>query len=369
LRIAYILSANLDINTGVYKKIRGQANTWVANRHDVKIFLISSANEKKNPSVLFTSYQQFEMESLRTFSGAKSAFIDLYSFVQDIIDWKPDIIYMRYMFYYPALGRLLKNVPTIIEINTDDVSEFPLISKPQHLYNICTRNCLLGQASGFVFVTNELSKNVNFSKFNKPYIVLGNGIDLTHINPLVHVCQDKTNITFMGSPGYTWHGVDKIIKLANHLPDFVFHIIGYSNDQTKKPIPPNVICYGYINREQYETVLEMTDVCLGSMALHRNGLMEASPLKVREYLGYGLPVIIAYHDTDFLDPPEFILEIPNEEDNIQGYLGEIVQFINQVKGKQVPQEAIIHLDVKQKEIFRLNFFARIQTNRLSEENQ
>ena len=33
--------------------------------------------------------------------------------------------------------------------------------------------------------------------------------------------------------------------------------------------------------------------------MHRAGLDEASPLKVREYLAHGLPVVLAFDDTDF----------------------------------------------------------------------
>lgn len=40
-------------------------------------------------------------------------------------------------------------------------------------------------------------------------------------------------------------------------------------------------------------------VCIGTLALHRKNMTEASPLKTREYLAHGFPVIIGYKDTAF----------------------------------------------------------------------
>ena len=53
---------------------------------------------------------------------------------------------------------------------------------------------------------------------------------------------------------------------------------------------------------------------LGSMAFYRNKMFEACPLKVREYVASGLPVILPYADTAFREEcPEWVLRLPNEE--------------------------------------------------------
>jgi hypothetical protein len=85
-------------------------------------------------------------------------------------------------------------------------------------------------------------------------------------------------------------------------------------------------------------------------------MQEACPLKVREYLAYGLPVIIGCKDTDFTESAPFILRLPNSEDNIETSLSAIESFVSKWKGKRVPREAIAHLDLEVKESQRVKFF-------------
>src|SRR5207249_11205578 len=66
---------------------------------------------------------------------------------------------------------------------------------------------------------------------------------------------------------------------------------------------------------------------LGSLALHRNGMNEASPLKVGTYLACGLPVIIGYRDTRFPDGAPFLLNIGNHENNVGSSIPRIESFV------------------------------------------
>jgi hypothetical protein len=86
---------------------------------------------------------------------------------------------------------------------------------------------------------------------------------------------------------------------------------------------------------------------------------EACPLKVREYLAYGLPIIIGYSDTDFLERPDFILTLPNHENNVNESLSEIEKFVLKWKGKRVPRDMITHIDICEKEKQRLSFFQSV----------
>jgi len=48
--------------------------------------------------------------------------------------------------------------------------------------------------------------------------------------------------------------------------------------------------------------VKRADVAIGALATYRKGMKETSTLKVREYLAYGLPVILDHHDPDFFEP-------------------------------------------------------------------
>jgi len=82
---------------------------------------------------------------------------------------------------------------------------------------------------------------------------------------------------------------------------------------------------------------------------------------VREALAYGIPIIIAYNDTD-LDRVdlETILRIPNKEDNIIENAERIRQFAYDMMGKRVDIKNVApHLDQHQKEKDRLSFMQSV----------
>ena len=89
-------------------------------------------------------------------------------------------------------------------------------------------------------------------------------------------------------------------------------------------------------------------------------LEEASPLKSRECLAFGLPLVVAYADTD-LDgvPCDFLLKIPNKEDNIQTHGQLIRDFAYRMRGKRVERRHILQIDQGIKEAERLDFFQEI----------
>ncbi|MBE3098230.1 MAG: hypothetical protein IMZ44_14030, partial [Planctomycetes bacterium] len=88
----------------------------------------------------------------------------------------------------------------------------------------------------------------------------------------------------------------------------------------------------------------------------RKGMNENSPIKTREYLAAGLPVIIGYDDIDFPDRPDYILQLPNSEDNVVIHIEAIRAFVRRVKGTRVPREIVQpRIDAAGKEATRLAF--------------
>jgi hypothetical protein len=86
---------------------------------------------------------------------------------------------------------------------------------------------------------------------------------------------------------------------------------------------------------------------------------EACPLKVREYLRYGLPVIGGYIDTDIPDGSDYFLNIGNHELNVKESLDRIEGFVKQWMHRRVEPAAIAHLDYNFKEQERLAFLCEI----------
>jgi hypothetical protein len=117
-----------------------------------------------------------------------------------------------------------------------------------------------------------------------------------------------------------------------------------------------MVFHGLLEAADYSRHLARANIGVGSLALHRKRLNEASPLKVREYLATGLPVINGYTDTDYPDGADFLLTLPNTEDNVEAGLGAIRDFVAKWSTLRVPREAVGHLDYAAKEATRLDFF-------------
>ena len=130
--------------------------------------------------------------------------------------WNPDAVYLRFQTYYPAYERLERAVPTVLEINADDLAESRVMhGRGRHLYHRFTRERQLRAASGLACVTRELAER--YARFGKPTVGIGNGIDLSRYPALPAPSNDRPRLFFMGLAGHPWHGLDKIAGLAEAL--------------------------------------------------------------------------------------------------------------------------------------------------------
>lgn len=325
MKILYLLSHDIFLNDGITKKVKSQTDVWIKYGHDVRVFNIIVRNNRKSG-----------ISPLRAdIFSRKNVIFGSRKLLSAIEEYNPDVIYFRYEPYKPFLSKILSSYPSVIELNTDDLAETLLESSQslrkfvRYYYNKGTRHFILDKASGFIGVTEEIIKLQHFKKYGKPSIAVPNSINL---NGYQIVKKDLSTqiprILFMGRPGFTWHGLDKILKLSElTCGKLEFHIIGYD-----KPLwqhYSNVTFHGYLAKSEYEKIIEQCDIGLSSTAFHRIPIQEASPLKVREYLAYGLPVILPYKDTmlsDLIKPPEWILEIPNSQNNLIDNIEKIIDF-------------------------------------------
>ena len=121
-------------------------------------------------------------------------------------------------------------------------------------------------------------------------------------------------------------------------------------------MPPNVRLHGVVERGRLLELLAEADVGLGTLVLHRKDLSEASPLKLREYVAVGLPVVYAHVDPDIDRLGTLALRIPNNATNIADNLDRISDFVEHARGKRVPRAVLGHIAASAKESQRLQLF-------------
>jgi glycosyltransferase involved in cell wall biosynthesis len=263
--------------------------------------------------------------------------------------FQPDIIYLRYSIYvYPA-HRLMGIAPVVEEINTNDLTQHEGLGGIYSLYNRLTRGIFLRRVRGLVTVSRELAVSSAFAPYRKPTRIIANGCLLDDFPQLLAPTNQIPHLVFIGNPGYPWHGIDKLIDLACRVPDVHIDIVGYDRLPGFEPLPDNLTLHGYLSTREYQQVLANADAAISSLALHR------------ECLAFGLPLVVAYADTD-LDGADcdFLLKIPNKEDNIQTHAQAIRDFAYRMRGRRADREFLKkHIDAEQKEVMRLSFFEEL----------
>ena len=353
MRVAYLAHLSLSPESGVSKKIFSQIDLW-AEVVEAKLFIISGRKE-------VCDYVEHKGGKCALYKGPlwlPGSLLFLESLIEEIARWSPTAVYLRRSLFYPGYLKLARMFPLIQEVNSDELEELRLRRRVWYFYQLLMRRWLDGLTDGWVFVTRELMYRPYYSGVPGMKIAIGNGISfdrLPHLPP--RQSGGPPRLVFIGEPA-PWHGVDKVLRLAETFKAWEFHLIGYQASDFER-LPDNVKTYGFLPFSEYISILADADVGIGTLALHRKRMSEASPLKVREYLALGLPAIIAYEDTDFPEGAPFLLRLPNEERNVECCLRDIERFVMSWVGKRVTREAIAHLDLRRKEQARLDFIGKV----------
>lgn len=348
MRIAYVCHWNLDGEDGVSKKVETQARTWREAGHDVTVFALAPGQASDRNGVRAFSYGDRRAASRRLARAVRGL--------------RPDVVYLRYDLFLPSVWALVRRVPTVVEVNSDDRAEVRnWRGRVARGYNELNRRMLLGRAAGIVYVTSELATSSSFAPFRgRRHAVIANGIALGPVPPAANP-GGRARAVFLGSARQPWHGVDRLARLAAALPELDVDVVGYTPEElglSISKLPPNVRVHGRLARTEYEPLLAAADVGVGTLALHRKGMREAAPLKVREYLAAGLPVVIGYDDVDLASAgdPWWVLRVPNTDADIDPE--RFAEFAASVRGRRVPREEIEPLiSVQVKEQVRLDLLA------------
>jgi len=359
MRIAYIsLHWPRTRNSGVGKKIRSQVETWKRMGHDARLFMHTSLHEPQSELIEADYFFYQSPGKVRTELNRVAA---MQQMIESVRRFKPDVIYLRYSIYvYPA-HRLMDIAPVVEEINTNDLTQHEGLGAIYSIYNRLTRGIFLRRVRGLATVSRELAFSSAFATYRKPTRVIANGCALDKFPQLPAPANTVPHLVFIGNPGYPWHGVDKLIDLACLIPDVHIHIVGYDKLPGLDVLPENLTLHGYLSMREYQQVLAQADAAISSLALHRVQLEEASPLKSRECLAFGLPLIVAYKDTDLDDMDcDFLLKIPNKEDNIQTHAQSIRDFAYRMRSHRANREFLNnYIGMDRKEAMRLSFFEEL----------
>ncbi len=350
MKIAYVAHVNDGNGSGVILKMAAQADQWRRHGHDVRLLVATRDRDTTWQSRLGDSV-------IERYGNWSSRLRAMDSIARQASRYGPDVVYMRFDLFYPSMLWMARGAALVVEVNTDDRLEYALGSRRREIYNARTRGLILRRARAVVFVTAELSRSASFHGFDGHRAVIPNGIDLAAYPELPAPVDRRPRLVFVGSLSQPWQGTDKVMKLASLCREWQFDIVGEGD--APPDVPDNVTWHGRLARPEVLRVLATADVGIGTLALHRKGMEEACPLKVREYLAVGLPVLYACADLDADIVEAVTLRIANTESNVSDEHERIVEFVRHVKGMRASRASVAHIDAAFKEEQRLTLFRSI----------
>jgi len=331
----------------VYKKILDQVSFWRNAGYRIQLFVITDERSKSHWLNLDPEAQIYLDKNL--FSKIKNRF----NLLKLAANSNPSLIYLRDSFPMRVPN---SKIPAVLEIQSLVAQELKLRSRAKYLLFRIFSNFLYSNISGAIYVSNELkTKNEHHLASNIPKTAISNGINLERVEMLHPQSSDPPGLFFVGSANQPWHGVEELIDFARAHRDINVHIVGDTRDLHES----NLFFYGNLELTQYRSIANMCQAGVGTLNLKSKNMAEASPLKVREYLALGLPVILKYQDTDFVGDEDYVLRLPQEVPSLNAYSPQILKFLEKWSTTRVPRHQIQHLDVRNKEESRLKFFESI----------
>jgi hypothetical protein len=368
LRIAYFTEWSPYQPNGVLRKMVGQLEAWRELGAQAKMFVLA-AREHSVPACGFGSvgdvFGRITADAVSKLAWLRLGYINKVITVSQVAralrEFRPDIVYYRQQGpWYPGLGSLLRQAPSVIEVNSDEFAENRLWGPGLARLFSFSQSRVLDRVAGIVAVTEELASR--WRRFSRPVAVVPNGFWGAQPGQFAPSGNALPAFAFVGSRFSTssdWHGIDKILALAHLLPESQFHFIGHSrNDVRGSPIPPNATLHGELGPSCIAEVFSRCDVGLGTMALHRKGMDDACPLKVRDYLMHRMPVVIGYREAEeALNHASFVLRLPNTEDNLVSNASRVRDFAEKWRNLRV-EDDLSFMSRSAIEARRLRFLAQ-----------
>ena len=346
--IAYFAVLLDGPHSGAGKKVLDQANTWGLMGFETKLFIISDHAHLSEWALLENVVVAQERQGL-------AKILLRWSFLKSIYKSNAESIYIRDSFPF-LIPKVPKEFTLILEVQTLIRQELLSRNRVRAAQSWLLDKFYLTKFTKIIFVSNEIAASKRFAKYRSQQnsAVISNGIKLDQIKEIKLLPKtNPTEFIFLGQNGQPWHGVEQILELARFMPNYLFNVVGVTDKFMN--VPSNVIFHGVMTQSDYFPIAEKCLLGIGTLNLKAKGMTEGSSLKVREYLAMGLPVFLRHTDTDFMEPPSYILELPNDDKPITSYIDQIIAFAEIWAGKRVPRSHISGIDMKEKEFTRLKF--------------
>lgn len=292
-----------SLDLGVGKKIRGQIHAFNELGYDIDYLRLVDKTVKFND---------------KSFNKVKYRFFGCRHFYKVIknIDYKNideyDFIYIRYIQGNISLYNIIKYFS---KRNKKIIIEIPTYPYNTEFNKMTLRRFIVGNLDKYItkrihkYVFRISVTNTHEEIFGIKTININNGIDLREL-PIIDK-KENNKINMIGIANLArWHGYDRVINgLADYYnnefidkKDVNFYIVGEGSEKSnlmmitkEQNIDDKVHFLGAKSGKELDRIFDDMHIGVSSLALFRAGGGH-DPIKSKEFLGRGIPVMLGYED-------------------------------------------------------------------------
>lgn len=196
--------------------------------------------------------------------------------------------------------------------------------------------------------------------FGIPTILTSNGILINELIEPREVAPWSGTLQLIAVAKWQyWHGLDRLLAgmRKSSIPCYL-NVVGdgpelaHLKKKVKKlKIGDRVRFHGPLLGEQLDDLFSKSHLAIGTLGLHRKGVVIDSSIKHRDYCRRGVPFVMSAEDRDFPEGLPFVLHIP--QDNSPISIEDIMNFVHSLSsrfmlGKEMQNYARTHLSWRQK---------------------
>ncbi len=356
--LKYLMVTSSGLESGVIKKAFTQVSGLNSLGLQSELVIISDQNfPDLSGSESFVRIVSYETLDRRDFFGRLRRIARLRKEIRRIIHTlgPSDLLYHRglelHLSYYPfAFFKHRNRCKIISEHQSIEVRQRLLYgSYLSAIIALVAGGIITGQTDGIIGVTDEITSYWSRRLFCRkiPHITIPNGFDVRSVRIRTPPSGDSTDLhlLFVGNVS-RWHGLDRLIRgIARYRGSIRvhLHIVGDGDElqnlqELARVIAPGspVYFHGNYIGSQLDPVFDECDVAIGSLGVHRQGLAQASSLKVREYCSRGIPFVLSNQDPDFPDSFEYCLHLEPTDEPVD--VVEIVTFASRMRNRPLHPE-------------------------------
>ena len=240
---------------------------------------------------------------------------------------------------YPFKGELINNLKT--NLKQGKFVRFATRLMAYSMHNLYSR-----------FVKRYTKKIVTFMPYDKIWgidvIALDNGVNTDECQVVNKNNHEGINMIVVANLA-KWHGIDRVI---NGLSDYYSNnaevdvrltVVGQTElcnelEKLAEQKKVNKYCFfvGSKNGNDLYNEYCNADIAIGSLGMHRIGVLNGSTIKVKEYCSYGLPFVYSYNEKAIDDKFKYALKLRAVDDPIN--IGDVVAFYNDLNMTKVDSD-------------------------------